>query len=35
MSNVKIVGIGVYLFFLVVINDRISEFVEINDEWIV
>ncbi|OOM13590.1 beta-ketoacyl-ACP synthase III [Clostridium saccharobutylicum] len=35
MSNVKIAGIGAYLPSLVVTNDRISELVETNDEWIV
>jgi 3-oxoacyl-[acyl-carrier-protein] synthase-3 len=35
MSNVKIAGIGAYLPPLVVTNDRISEFVDTNDEWIV
>ena len=35
MSNVKIAGIGAYLPPLVVTNDKISEFVETNDEWIV
>ena len=35
MSNVKISGIGAYLPPLVVTNDKISEFVETNDEWIV
>ncbi|ALB47648.1 beta-ketoacyl-ACP synthase III [Clostridium beijerinckii] len=35
MSNIKIAGIGAYLPSLVVTNDRISEFVETSDEWIV
>lgn len=35
MSNVIIAGIGAYLPSLVVTNDRISEFVETNNEWIV
>ena len=35
MSNVEISGIGAYLPPLVVTNDKISEFVETNDEWIV
>ena len=35
MSNVKIAAIGAYLPPLVVTNDKISEFVETNDEWIV
>lgn len=35
MSNIKIAGIGAYLPPLVVTNDKISEFVETNDEWIV
>lgn len=35
MSNVKIAGVGAYLPPLVVTNDKISEFVETNDEWIV
>jgi len=35
MSNVEISGIGAYLPPLIVTNDRISEFVETNDEWIV
>lgn len=35
MNNVKIAGIGAYLPSLVVTNDRISELVETNDEWIV
>ncbi|GAA0077939.1 ketoacyl-ACP synthase III [Clostridium sp. CTA-5] len=33
--NIKIGGIGAYLPELVVTNDRISEFVTTNDEWIV
>ncbi|MDR3594841.1 beta-ketoacyl-ACP synthase III [Clostridium sp.] len=35
MSNVKIAGIGAYLPPLVVTNDKISEFVETNNEWII
>ncbi|MCE5220354.1 MAG: ketoacyl-ACP synthase III [Clostridium sp.] len=35
MSNVKICGIGAYLPPLVVTNNKIGEFVETNDEWIV
>lgn len=35
MSNVKVAGIGAYLPPLVVTNDKISEFVETNDTWIV
>lgn len=35
MSNVKVAGIGAYLPSLIVTNDKISEFVETNDEWIV
>ncbi|WP_160685118.1 beta-ketoacyl-ACP synthase III [Clostridium sp. C2-6-12] len=35
MCNVKIASIGAYLPPLVVTNDKISEFVETNDEWIV
>lgn len=35
MSNVKIAGVGAYLPPLVVTNDKISEFVETNHEWIV
>lgn len=35
MSNVKIAGIGSYLPPLVVTNDKISEFVETNNEWII
>lgn len=35
MSNIKIAGIGSYLPSLVVTNDKISEFVETNNEWIV
>ncbi|EKQ53780.1 MULTISPECIES: beta-ketoacyl-ACP synthase III [unclassified Clostridium] len=35
MSNIKIAGIGAYLPSLVVTNDKISEFVETNNEWIV
>lgn len=35
MSNVKIAGIGAYLPSLVVTNDKISEFVETNNEWII
>ena len=35
MSNVEISAIGAYLPPLVVTNDKISEFVETNDEWIV
>ncbi len=35
MSNIRIAGIGAYLPPLVVTNDKISEFVETNDEWIV
>jgi 3-oxoacyl-[acyl-carrier-protein] synthase-3 len=35
MSNVKIAGIGAYVPSLVVTNDKISEFVETNNEWIV
>lgn len=35
MSNVKVAGVGAYLPSLVVTNDKISEFVETNDEWIV
>jgi 3-oxoacyl-[acyl-carrier-protein] synthase-3 len=35
MSNVKIAAIGAYLPPLVVTNDKISEFVDTNDEWIV
>lgn len=35
MKNIKIAGIGSYLPSLVVTNDRISEFVDTSDEWIV
>lgn len=35
MNNVKIASIGAYLPPLVVTNDKISEFVDTNDEWIV
>lgn len=35
MSNVKIAGIGAYAPSLIVTNDKISEFVETNDEWII
>lgn len=35
MSNIKIAGIGAYLPSLVVTNDKISEFVETNNEWII
>lgn len=35
MSNVKVAGIGAYLPSLIVTNDKISEFVETNNEWIV
>lgn len=35
MSNVKIAGVGAYLPPLVVTNDKISEFVETNHDWIV
>lgn len=35
MKNVKVAGIGAYLPTLVLTNDKISEFVETNDEWIV
>ncbi len=35
MSNVKIAGIGAYLPSLVVANDKISEFVDTNDDWII
>lgn len=35
MSNITIAGIGAYLPSLVVTNDKISEFVETNNEWIV
>jgi len=35
MSNVEIAGIGAYLPSLVVTNDKISELVETNHEWIV
>jgi len=35
MSNVKIAGLGAYLPPLVVTNDKISEFVDTNDEWII
>lgn len=35
MSNIGIVGIGAYLPSLVVSNQKISELVETNDEWII
>ena len=35
MSNIEIAGIGAYLPSLVVTNDKISELVETNHEWIV
>lgn len=35
MNNVKIAGIGAYLPTLVLTNDKISEFVETNDDWII
>lgn len=35
MSNISIAGIGAYLPPLVVTNQKISEFVETNDKWIV
>lgn len=34
MNNIKFAGIGAYLPTLVLTNDKISEFVETNDEWI-
>lgn len=35
MCNVKIASVGAYLPSLVVTNNKISEFVDTNDEWIV
>lgn len=35
MKNIRIAGIGAYLPPLVVTNDKIGEFVETNNEWIV